>query len=223
MITADVRIAEVVLDCSACAEVFARHGIDFCCKGDRTLRVAADAAGIDVDALIAELDAARTKPNDEAFDPRRRSTASLVAYIVGRYHDRLRESLPFLLELAKKVARVHGDHEPRLRALDTCVASLVERLVPHLDEEEQQLFPQLMSGRPLLAEHERMLHKMEAEHREVGELLASMRELTGGYEPSAGACRSYQTLFSSLAELESEIFRHVHLENHVLAPRFAPR
>jgi len=35
------------------------------------------------------------------------------------------------------------------------------------------------------------------------------------------ACNSYRTLFSELQQMESDVFTHVHLENHVLQPRFS--
>jgi regulator of cell morphogenesis and NO signaling len=39
--------------------------------------------------------------------------------------------------------------------------------------------------------------------------------------PPEWACTSYRTLLSELAALEGDVLRHVHLENHVLMPRFA--
>ena len=34
------------------------------------------------------------------------------------------------------------------------------------------------------------------------------------------ACNSYRTLFAELKQVESDVFTHVHIENHVLRPRF---
>lgn len=223
MIGADKTIADVVTEHASCAAIFSRHGIDFCCKGQRSIRDAAEAAGVDLESLLRELEAASAQPSDEAIDPQQRSTASLIAHIIGRYHDRLRESLPFVRSLAAKVAAVHGEREPGLRTLDALVAELADALLPHIDDEEQRLFPRLMTKEPPSEERERMLREMEGEHLDVGRVLASMREVTGGYAPGEGACRSYRTLYASLAELEGDIFRHVHLENHVLAPRFSER
>lgn len=44
----------------ATREVFGRHGLDLCCGGSRTLAFAARAHGIDLDLLLAELQARAT-------------------------------------------------------------------------------------------------------------------------------------------------------------------
>ena len=56
---------------------------------------------------------------------------------------------------------------------------------------------------------------------EVGALLEQIRDVTEGFEMPGWACTSYRTLFSELEQMEGDIHRHVHLENHVLMPRFA--
>jgi regulator of cell morphogenesis and NO signaling len=60
---------------------------------------------------------------------------------------------------------------------------------------------------------------MEGEHDTVAAALARLRELTGGYEPPAGACTSYGAMLGRLATLEQDTHRHVHEENNVLFPR----
>ena len=59
------------------------------------------------------------------------------------------------------------------------------------------------------------------EHREFSELFHRLREMTGDYAAPDGAGAEVATLFRGLAELESLVNRHHHLENHVLLPRFA--
>jgi iron-sulfur cluster repair protein YtfE (RIC family) len=53
----------------------------------------------------------------EHSDARAMSTPELISYIVSRHHAHLYAALPFLAPLAAKVARVHGDHNPKLLAL----------------------------------------------------------------------------------------------------------
>lgn len=214
-------VASVVLDHSACAEVFQRHRIDFCCRGDLSLEEAARDRKLDVQALLTELSntiAARSGHNQG--DPRSLTTAQLVAHIVGRYHDSLRRVLPFVKAMAAKVRRVHGDHNPRLHALDDAVDELVELLLPHLDDEEQALFPLLTGATPNPDEAQRQLTSMTEEHHAVAAVLERIREATEEFSLPEWACTSYRTLFSELEQLEADIFAHVHLENHVLRPRF---
>ena len=60
---------------------------------------------------------------------------------------------------------------------------------------------------------------MEFEHDHAGELWADLRRTTGGYAPPEWACATMRALYQGLAELESEMHVHVHLENNILFPR----
>ena len=111
-------VADLVLEHSECAEVFQRHHIDFCCRGELSLEEAAAAAGAEIDPLRAELErAVAERRGAKPADPRALSTPALVAYIISKHHEYLRQTLPFVRGLAAKVGRVHGEHNPRLPAL----------------------------------------------------------------------------------------------------------
>ena len=60
---------------------------------------------------------------------------------------------------------------------------------------------------------------MESEHDSAGNALRVMREASGGYVAPSGACVSYQALYKALAEFETDMHQHVHLENNILFPR----
>jgi regulator of cell morphogenesis and NO signaling len=59
---------------------------------------------------------------------------------------------------------------------------------------------------------------MLAEHDRAGELLATLRRITDGYQPPADGCASYRALYAGLAELEADLHLHVHKENNLLFP-----
>ena len=63
------------------------------------------------------------------------------------------------------------------------------------------------------------LRVMEAEHDEAGDALGIMRAATNDYTPPADACATFRALLGALADLEADMFRHVHKENNVLFPR----
>ncbi|GAB4207477.1 MAG: iron-sulfur cluster repair di-iron protein [Sandaracinaceae bacterium] len=214
-------VASLVLDHSECAEVFQKHRIDFCCKGHLSIADAAASRGVDVDALLGELDraiAARGGLRDA--DPRELTTPRLVAHIVSRHHEYLRRAIPFVRGLASKVGRVHGDHNPKLRDLDVAVSALGDALLTHLDEEENVLFPLLTGGDASPARTAAPLAAMQSEHLEVAALLDRIHAASDDFTLPDWACNSYRTLFAELRALERDILTHVHLENHVLAPRF---
>lgn len=221
MLDRQQSVANVVLEHSECAPVFQRHRIDFCCRGDLTVEQAAASKGVDLSALMVELASAIAERRGERLaDPRALSTARLTAHIVARHHEYLRKALPFVRALAAKVARVHGDHNPKLRDLDEAVRALDEALVPHLDEEENALFPQLTASAPDRAAVDRLLGSMADDHLAVAKILEAIRAASDEFTLPDWACNSYRTLFAELKQMEGDIFTHVHLENHVLRPRF---
>ncbi|MFO0554645.1 MAG: iron-sulfur cluster repair di-iron protein [Polyangiaceae bacterium] len=220
MLNASEKVAHVVLDHSECAEVFQRYRIDFCCGGDISVERAAHDKGVDVAVLVRELDAAiRARHEGSDAHPKDLPTSALVRHIVDTHHAYLRRTLPFLLPLAAKVARVHGERNAKLRALSDTLTTLAKTLYSHLDDEELNLFPLLLTDGEQ-ARKDALLASMLEEHLSVAKLLEELRAAADDYTLPDWACNSYKALFSELAALEKDIFTHVHLENHVLRPRF---
>lgn len=215
------RVSQVVLDHPECLPVFQRHRIDFCCEGQASLEEASRAGKLALVRLVGELqEAIDEKARREDTDPREMSTPTLLQHIVDRHHHYLRRALPYVDGLARKVARVHGAHNPRLVGLNATVHELADELLPHIEDEEAGLFPALVASRDreaLRAE----LSEMRVEHRAVGKLLAEIRAAAEDYAVPEWACTSYRALFKELEALEEDVMLHVHLENNVLAPRFA--
>lgn len=218
MIDPNLPVATLVLDHSECAPVLARHHIDYCCKGERPLAAACTALGLDVQAVVGELETAIANRKAPAIDPRNLTTQELIAHAIAPHHRYLHRTMPFVEALASKVARVHGDRQPSLREVARVVDTLVETLRKHLAIEEAMLFPALIDGR--LEDARPLLADMRSEHEEVGAMLAELRTASEDYEVPDWACNSYRTLMSELAVLESDTLEHVHLENHALLPRF---
>jgi len=218
MLDPHASVAAIVLDHSECAAVLARHRIDFCCKGKRPLADICHELGLDVGAVVGELEhAIRTRIAVPA-DPRTLSTRDLIGEIVSTHHRYLRRTLPFLQALASKVARVHGDREPLLRKVASTVDALSAMLLAHLGHEEHVVFPRMLAtGAGELAT---LLRHNRAEHEQVGDLLTTLRDAAADYVVPSFGCNSYRTLMRELEELEADTFRHIHIENHVLLPRF---
>jgi regulator of cell morphogenesis and NO signaling len=60
---------------------------------------------------------------------------------------------------------------------------------------------------------------MEREHRDAGDEMRQIRELTHGYTVPADGCTTYRVCFAELLRFERDLHRHVHLENNVLFPK----
>lgn len=222
MVNEQMQVAQIVLDHSECAGVLMRYRIDYCCKGDLPLGEACQKRGADVQAVLADLAGAIAERREPpGIDPREVPTQVLVDHIVKRHHRYLKESLPFLAPLAKKVARVHGAHNGNLLGLSDVVEELSDALIPHIEREEQVLFPALVNGGKPREIVSAELSTMHEGHLEVSTMLERLRTFAQDFTVPDWACTSYTTLFRELQTMEADIFQHVHLENHVLMPRFA--
>lgn len=226
-ITPDMTVAAIATAAPATIPVFQQHQIDFCCGGKVALQEACAAKGLNAESLLGELRAALT-PHAAETDWAHASLTSLVRHIQGRYHAHLRAQIPYLDALLAKVISRHGDHLPAvLKPLQATFAALRDELLTHMDKEDGVLFPfieALEAGVSLPApDAEAWLATpvavMEEEHAHAGAALASMRAVTGGYAPPEWACPTFRGLYYGLAQLETDMHVHVHLENNILFPR----
>ncbi len=100
------------------------------------------------------------------------------------------------------------------------VAEFSRVITEHLENEENTLFPALLQAPPDPALIRSELRAMFEEHVEVGRTFARLRSLSGGFTTPPWGCRNYQALMTELEALETDTLEHVHLENHILMPRF---
>lgn len=224
--TPETQVADIASHNPAAIAVLQRHGIDFCCGGRRPLAEVCRERGLEVEALrdeIAALSATAPPERDWTEAP----LAELIDHIVTRYHGRLREELPRLGSMADRVLAVHGERHPDLLPpLVRTFDRLREDLELHIEKEERVLFPWIErlenprgDGSATLPSVGAPIAMMETEHDEAAGALAEIRRLTGGYRLPEDACSTFRGLYHGLAELEEELHRHIHLENHVLFPR----
>lgn len=232
--TTGVTLAELVTRRPGSARVLERHHLDYCCAGRRTLTDACADAGIDPDAVMAELELVeRAPPPDWAT----MGPTELVDHLEAVHHRYLGEELPRLDALVGKVLATHGARHPELTSVSATFAVLRADLEPHLLKEERVLFPmvrELFREGAVPAFHcgtlANPIRVMLAEHDRAGELLAELRALTHDHRPPEDGCASFRALYAGLAELEADTHLHVHKENNLLFPavlereaRLAPR
>lgn len=222
-ITDTTTVADIATAVPASVRVFQQHGIDFCCGGKRPLAQVCEEQGLsftEVTGAIAVVAEARTSADREWT---REPLGALIDHIVTTYHDKLREELPRLEAMATKVAHVHGAKAPFLAQVQDIVAELSADMNEHMHKEEMVLFPAIRALEEGAARHgawiQAPISVMEQEHDQAAALVAQLRELSGSYVAPEWACGTFRALYAGLAELESELHVHVHLENNVLFPR----
>lgn len=219
-------VGELVRENPARSRVFERLSIDYCCGGKVPLLEACRDRGLDPERVAADLAAVDNEPAEPSDDPASMGLAALADHIEATHHASLREELPRLDFMTKKVAQVHGDAEPRLHDIRQTFVACREELEAHMLKEEQVLFPMIRELERAegsvsfdcgsLANPIRML---EHEHDSAGDALSRFKELTDGYTPPEWACNTYRAMIDGLASFERDMHQHVHKENNVLFPR----
>ncbi len=199
----------------AASRVFHRHRLDFCCGGNRSLADVCADKSIAPQDLIAEIEA--EKPAD-APDVRwdLQSPEALVEHILKVYHEPLRPELDRLLQMARKVERVHGDKATCPRGLAAHLAAMQVAVDEHLEKEEKILFPMILAGQRGIVSMP--IQVMVQEHDDHGASLRRTRQLTDDLHIPSEACTTWHALYVGLERFEQDLMDHIHLENNVLFP-----
>lgn len=229
-ISIETTVAEIVRALPARSRVFENLGIDYCCGGKKPLADACQAKGLDPASVVALLTALDEPQESSAVNPDTLSLSELCDHIEQSHHVFLREALPRLEFMTRKVAAVHGKQEPRLVELRQVFETFHAEITAHTKQEEETVFPAIReldwgpSGQAETAARLRdSVAKLEAEHDGAGAALARFNELTDGYTPPDWACNTFRALYDLLSELERDTHQHVHKENNVLFPRALSR
>jgi regulator of cell morphogenesis and NO signaling len=155
----------------------------------------------------------------------------LIGHIVDVHHAYLKAQLPRLDAMLEKILSKHSAHHGAvLGPLAGVFRGLKEELESHLFKEEMVLFPLVrameaawVAGRQPPPSHcgsvGNPIRVMLSEHDGAGEALARMRQITSGYTAPEDACNTFRAFYYELDELESDLHRHIHLENNFLFPR----
>lgn len=209
-------LAELAVAHPAAARVFYANRLDFCCGGRRPFADACRERGLDAEAILDEI-----QREEAGAEPATRwelaPIAALVDHIVNHYHRRLRESLPHLVKMARKVEARHGDKVSCPAGLAALLENVQRSVLDHLEKEEAILFPTIVRGTG--ARMSAPVHVMELEHEHHKSDLLRIRALTSDLTPPAEACPTWRALYTGLQQLEQELMEHIHLENNILFRR----
>lgn len=222
-ITLETTVGEIVRATPARSRVFENLGIDYCCGGKKPLAEVCRAKGLDPATVVAMLAALDGAPETSSANPDAMGLSELCDHIERVHHDYLREELPRLDFMTRKVAAVHGADETRLLEVRAIFEAFSEKMTSHTKEEEEFVFPKIRQlenarqGKTEVASGLKdILSRLESEHDGAGAALTRFRELTDNYTPPEWACNTFRALYDGLLQLEKNMHQHVHKENNVL-------
>ena len=232
-------VREMALTNPGATRVFESLGIDYCCGGNRPFELACLEADLQVEEVLASLQSAAVyseRRRDSALgqpraqDWRKAPLADLITFIKDTHHKYVKEETHRLGPLFEKVCGAHASRHPELLELRGEFQALAQELFMHMMKEELVLFPYIERMEEAVIAEEPVLPApfgtvnnpvtaMVHEHDSAGNSLRRMHALSDGYTPPEGACTSFKTLYSALAEFERDLHQHIHLENNILFPR----
>lgn len=220
-------LATIALSNHEFIPVLEKYGLDFCCRGKKTLSEACLEKNLVSDIIVKEL-------NESVQAERRKmpftemSAEELISYITIHHHFYVKNSVSTIFAHIEKVATKHGDRYPHMKEVLQLFQEVIEDLLPHMEKEETILFPRIkrlalgvtdggLSNNDLML-IDIPIQVMEAEHDHAGQLLYKIRALTNNYTPPEDACTTHRVCLDELRFFEQDLHQHVHLENNILFP-----
>ncbi len=223
------QIGQFVAEDFRTAAVFSNYGIDFCCRGDRTVEEVCSKNGIAASELLDKLQSVLNATGGEHIDYKSWPLDLLVDYIEKKHHRYVEEKVPVLLQFLNKLCRVHGERHPELLKINEHFEASAGELAAHMKKEELILFPFIkkminatISKSGIQAPHfgtvENPIAMMKDEHDNEGVRFREIAKLTNNYMPPADACNTFRVTYAMLEEFEKDLHLHIHLENNILFP-----
>ncbi len=225
----DSLVTDLVKQDYRTSEVFRKYGIDYCCGGKLPLKTACAIRQLDTDIIKKELnDIVRNIQISSSTNFTAWSVDFLIDYLINVHHSYLLDHLPDLIDAIERFVNSHKTKYPYLGKLPETVHQFRDDLLPHLEHEENIIFPYIKQIAHAYQSNEsyasllvKTLRKpvelmMKDEHRYVSQCLQSLRELTNNYTPPDNACISHRVCFLKLKELDDNLAQHLFLETEIL-------
>lgn len=226
-------VGEYVAEDYRTAQVFKKYGIDFCCRGNRSIQEVSEKNNIDPGVLFREVEAVKeTASSTDTTDYKAWPIDLLADYVEKRHHRYVEEKTPTIKAFLEKLCKVHGGRHPELFEITKEFNASAGDLAAHMKKEELVLFPFIhkmvkvqRSGQPLEVPHfgtvESPIEMMMHEHDAEGVRFRKIAELSDNYNPPADGCTTYRVAFAMIKDFEDDLHLHIHLENNILFPRAA--
>lgn len=229
-ISPEQTIGSIVAEDYRAAAVLTSKGIDFCCKGGRSVEEVCRTKGIDPAVLTKEIQDLLARDTQAGADFKSWTLTKLADHVESVHHGYVNQRVPILQQYLAKLCKVHGDRHPELfdiaREFDECAGAMAV----HMKKEELILFPfikQLEKATnegtkapiPHFGTVNNPVHMMMDDHEAEGERFVRIAEYSNGYVNPPDGCSTYSTAMNMLKEFEEDLHLHIHLENNIMFPR----
>jgi regulator of cell morphogenesis and NO signaling len=225
-------VSDIVKQDYRTAAVFLKFGIEYCCAAKWPLQVVCETKNLEFEEVQKALEhSTRTIYFPSTIRFEEWENDFLIDFIINVHHHYLKKSLPFITGQLAEFAAHHQNKFAVLSKLVAVVNELEKEMLPHIEFEEQVIFPYIRQvtraytnkesyGGPLVRTLRKPVENvMHQEHESLHLYLNKMRDLTNQYAAPAGSCINHQVVFSMLQELDRDLEQHLYLENNIVFPR----
>ncbi len=219
-------VAKTVAEDFRTAAVFSKYGIDFCCKGGRSISSVCEDKEVEMDILLNELKEVVSAQSNSGMDYLHMPEDLLADILEKKYHREIREKTPVILAYLEKVVKVHGEHNPEVKDIFNLFFESSIDLENHMRKEEMVLFPiarNLHHTNRVMSEIEKQVESpisvMHMEHEKEGDRFREISRLSSSYTPPEHACNTYRVAYQMLQAFEKDLHEHIHIENNILFPK----
>lgn len=229
-ITENQIIGELVAKDYRTAAIFKKYGIDFCCKGNRTINEACQDKSINSNLILSDLKDIDQAQQSNTTDYKSWPLDLLADYVEKKHHRYVEEKILEIKPYLDKICKVHGAAHPELLEINKHFKDTSDELTKHMKKEELILFPyirELVKAKqkgikvndPHFGTVKNPVEMMMQEHVAEGDRFEKINELSNNYTPPADGCSTFRVTYALLKEFEDDLHLHIHIENNILFPK----
>ena len=127
-------IGDIVAADFRTAAIFKKYGIDFCCKGGRTIEEACSPKSLDKDQIYSDIENL-PKTDGNSIDFNSWPLDLLADYVEKTHHRYVEEKTPVLQQFLDKLCKVHGGGHPELFEIRDLFFASAQDLAAHMKKE----------------------------------------------------------------------------------------
>lgn len=228
----ETPVGQLVAKNYAVSSVLEKYRIDFFNRGERSLLEIEVEQDIDREKIVEQIERLLKEELPEKEKYNEWPLDKLVEHIILVHHAYTEEKGPIIKSLLETLTQDYGEQFPQLDQIKRTFDFVFGQMAVHQKKEELILFPyirKMMEAlrnktefvRPMMTKSaERPVDMLTHEHTDQGEALEKLFALTKGYTVPEGMDDfTYEDAMQSLADFETHLHQHLHLENNILFPK----
>ncbi len=224
----NIKLADIINVNLRAISVFEKYKVDYCRKGNRSIKDVCKEHNLDVKELITELETIRDDYQADKFGDW--NLDFLVDYIINNHHRYIYKMIPIIIDQISEIKEQNGFNNSVFPEITKCFSVIYKDLKQHMLKEEQILFPYIKqlvslkeagskSEKPYFGKIDNPINMMESEHKAALEEYERMTELTNDFSKDEKSGLPFSRLLMNLKSFGRDLQLHIHLENNLLFPK----